>query len=132
MSFSRKTFVLITISTLAILIDGSKQVSQSETCPFESMAMFRTCSFEVFGRVQGVYFRKYTQDQARNLHLVGTVQNTSKGTVIGVIQGTRENIETMKIWLRTTGSPSSKIERVEFTEERDIDAMTYTSFDIVR
>ena len=102
-------------------------------CPVdESFLMFRTCAFEIFGRVQGVYFRKHTVDEARRLQLVGTVRNTRQGTVLGVMQGSPTNIEVMKVWLRETGSPMSRIERAVFTDERDIPTLDYTSFEILR
>uniref|UniRef100_A0A8C0JDX5 Acylphosphatase n=1 Tax=Chelonoidis abingdonii TaxID=106734 RepID=A0A8C0JDX5_CHEAB len=43
--------------------------------------------YEVFGKVQGVFFRKYTQAEGKKLGLVGWVQNTEDGTVQGQIQG---------------------------------------------
>jgi len=43
--------------------------------------------FEIFGKVQGVSFRAYTAEQAQSLGLVGYVQNTLRGTVIGKAQG---------------------------------------------
>ena len=97
-----------------------------------SSLMFRTCTFEIFGRVQGVYFRKHTVDEARRLQLVGTVRNTRQGSVHGVMQGSPTNIEVMKVWLRETGSPMSRIERAVFTDERDIPKLDYTSFEILR
>ena len=38
--------------------------------------------FEVFGKVQGVFFRKHTQAEAQKLHLVGWVKNTTHKTGI--------------------------------------------------
>ncbi|XP_060575297.1 acylphosphatase-1-like [Ruditapes philippinarum] len=38
--------------------------------------------FEVFGKVQGVFFRRYTQKKAKELHIVGWVMNTHRGTVL--------------------------------------------------
>ncbi|XP_064616592.1 acylphosphatase-1-like [Liolophura sinensis] len=72
--------------------------------------------FEIFGRVQGVFFRKYTQKKATELGLAGWVRNTSQGTVQGVAQGPAPKITSMKTWLQTTGSPSSQIEKAEFKE----------------
>jgi acylphosphatase len=45
------------------------------------------CRFEVFGKVQGVFFRAFTEKQAKSLGLVGWCANTSNGTVVGVIEG---------------------------------------------
>ena len=43
--------------------------------------------FEIHGKVQGVFFRKYTKKQADKLKLTGWVMNTKKGTVVGVANG---------------------------------------------
>ncbi|MEJ1269543.1 mutL homolog 3 [Cricetulus griseus] len=43
--------------------------------------------YEIFGKVQGVFFRKYTQAEGKKLGLVGWVQNTDRGTVKGQLQG---------------------------------------------
>lgn len=44
-------------------------------------------TFEVFGRVQGVHFRKYTKREADSVSAVGWCMNTGTGTVIGEVQG---------------------------------------------
>lgn len=71
--------------------------------------------FEIFGKVQGVYFRKFTQAKAKSLSLGGWVMNTARGTVVGCVEGPQETVETMVHWLRTTGSPRSKILNANFT-----------------
>jgi len=76
-------------------------------------------NFEVFGKVQGVLFRKYAQEKAKELGLIGWVSNTEKYTVVGQAQGPKDKIELMKQWLSKEGSPSSKIEKFEFTEASD-------------
>jgi acylphosphatase len=78
--------------------------------------------------VQGVFFRAHTADKARQLGLVGYVMNTSKGSVKGEVQGAPPAVDEMKGWLRTTGSPHSVIERAEFGEERQLEALEYDTF----
>ncbi|XP_023956051.1 acylphosphatase-2-like isoform X1 [Chrysemys picta bellii] len=51
--------------------------------------------YEVYGDVQGVFFRKYTEDQGKKLGVVGWVKNTPYGTVTGQVQGPKEKIEIM-------------------------------------
>ncbi len=58
---------------------------------------------EIFGKVQGVFFRKYTKSEAQKLDVTGWVQNTERQTVIGKAEGTSENISAFKTWLRTQG-----------------------------
>ena len=48
--------------------------------------------YEVFGKVQGVFFRKYTKKEADKLKLTGWVMNTEKGTVVGVADGEGLNL----------------------------------------
>ncbi|XP_065655690.1 acylphosphatase-1 isoform X1 [Hydra vulgaris] len=86
-----------------------------------------TVFFEVFGKVQNVFFRKYTQKNARILGLTGWVMNTKENTVVGVIQGNDENVNKMKQWLTNEGSPKSKIEKCVFREEI---ASSFNTFEI--
>ena len=86
--------------------------------------------YEVFGRVQGVFFRKYTQQKAKSINVRGWIRNTEKRTVEGEIEGTNEAIETMKTWLRKEGSPSSRIDQAVFKNEREIQEYSFTGFSI--
>jgi acylphosphatase len=45
--------------------------------------------------VQRVYFRKYTQQKAQQLGLVGWVMNTPQGTVVGEVQGHSQRVKDM-------------------------------------
>lgn len=87
---------------------------------------------EVFGKVQGVYFRKHTQKKAADLGLKGWVMNTAQGTVIGQLQGAAGAIEDMKIWLQKIGSPKSKIEKADFRNEGPINSCAFRTFEIRR
>ncbi len=84
--------------------------------------------FEVFGIVQGVSFRKHTQDTATKYGLVGWVQNTRKGTVIGTVQGPEKNVEKMKTWLASKGSPKSQIIKCDFKNEHTIQSLEFSKF----
>ncbi|KAF7670239.1 hypothetical protein LDENG_00043260 [Lucifuga dentata] len=88
--------------------------------------------YEVFGRVQGVFFRKYTQAQGSRLGLVGWVRNTQAGTVQGQLQGPRSKVKEMQEWLKTTGSPKSHIAKAEFKNEKTVDSLDHSSFKIVK
>ena len=84
--------------------------------------------FQVFGRVQGVFYRKYTKEKAKELGLVGWVRNTDSGTVSGQLQGDAKAVGTMKQWLCKTGSPHSHIEKCNFANESSIDKKTFSGF----
>ncbi|CAG9561972.1 unnamed protein product [Danaus chrysippus] len=91
-----------------------------------------TSDFEVFGKVQGVFFRKHTQKKATELGLKGWVMNTSQGTVIGQMQGSQIAIDGMKVWLQKTGSPKSRIEKADFRNEGPINTCAFRNFEIRR
>nr|XP_020512519.1 acylphosphatase-2-like [Labrus bergylta] len=84
--------------------------------------------FEIFGKVQGVCFRMYTEDQGQSLGLSGWVKNTKQGTVIGQIQGPPDQVHDMKLWLTNVGSPSSRIDRTIFSNQRDISKLEIHGF----
>ncbi|KFO97139.1 Acylphosphatase-1, partial [Calypte anna] len=89
-------------------------------------------NYEVSGKVQGVFFRKYTQAEAKKLGLVGWVQNTSHGTVQGQIQGPTVRVRELQEWLRKVGSPQSRISQAEFSNEKKITALEHKDFQIVK
>ncbi|XP_074658562.1 acylphosphatase-2-like isoform X1 [Tubulanus polymorphus] len=90
--------------------------------------VLKSVDFEVFGRVQGVFFRKYTRKTAQQHGLVGWVMNTSAGTVKGQVQGPEEKLILMKDWLKNKGSPSSWIKECLFSNERNITNLEYENF----
>ncbi|KAK4885089.1 hypothetical protein RN001_001360 [Aquatica leii] len=81
--------------------------------------------YEVFGRVQGVYFRKFTQQESKKIGVRGWCMNTDRGTVSGVMEGEESKINHMKNWLKSVGSPSSKIEKADFKNEKMIPKFTF-------
>lgn len=95
-----------------------------------SVSKLISADYEVFGKVQGVFFRKYTQIEGKKLSLVGWVMNTEKGSVQGQMQGKEEAVKKMKDWLKKTGSPKSRIDRVEFKNEIAINKLSFSAFDV--
>ncbi|XP_028575333.1 acylphosphatase-1 isoform X5 [Podarcis muralis] len=88
--------------------------------------------YEVFGKVQGVFFRKNTQTEGKKLGVVGWVQNTDYGTVQGQIQGPTVKVRQLQEWLQKTGSPKSRIDRAEFRNEKKIARLEHSDFCIVK
>nr|DBA17113.1 TPA: hypothetical protein GDO54_002608 [Pyxicephalus adspersus] len=76
----------------------------------------------------GVFFRKYTEDQAKKVTVVGWVKNTPCGTVTGQVQGSKEKVEIMKNWLQNVGSPMSRIDKAVFSNERQITNLEFSNF----
>jgi acylphosphatase len=71
----------------------------------------------ISGRVQGVFFRAYTRDQAVARGLKGWVRNLPDGRVAAVFEGDREKIDSMLVWLQA-GPQSAAVDEV-LTEWQD-------------
>ena len=65
----------------------------------------------ISGSVQGVFFRMYTQQQARALGLKGWVRNLADGRVEAVFEGPKKQVKEMIKWC-WDGSPSSCVKEV--------------------
>lgn len=72
--------------------------------------------YNVFGHVQGVWYRGSARDRARELGLRGWVRNCDDGTVETVACGEPEALEAFKSWLQE-GPSSARVDRVD---EEDI------------
>ena len=70
----------------------------------------------VEGRVQGVFFRAYTKEEADKLKLTGWVRNQSAGSVEALVEGEAEAVDRMIAWFHA-GSPMSQVTIVRVTEE---------------
>ena len=74
-------------------------------------------NIKVTGKVQGVWFRKYTKDKAGTLGLQGTVQNQRDGSVYIEVEGSNvEKLKQFTEWLYE-GSPLSEVEEVEIISD---------------
>ena len=78
-----------------------------------------------------VYFRVFTKKAADENNLVGFVQNTNAGTVIGEAEGAASDIANFKHWLEHVGSPNSSVSSVKF-ETKPITELTYSEFVVER
>ena len=68
--------------------------------------------FLVSGRVQGVYFRASTREQALRLHLSGHARNLDDGRVEVLAFGAAQAIEALAQWLED-GPPAARVAAVE-------------------
>jgi acylphosphatase len=85
-------------------------------------------AFEIYGKVQGVFFRKHTEQTAKMLRLHGWCENTSEGTVRGEAHGDTPSMRKFREWLSRTGSPKSRIDKAEFRDELE-QGTPFTKFD---
>lgn len=70
----------------------------------------------ISGRVQGVFFRAHTRDEARKRSLTGWVQNLYDGRVEAVFEGDDEGIQSMISWCRE-GPPHAAVTDVSVAGE---------------
>ena len=76
----------------------------------------------VTGRVQGVFFRAWTRDEAQTLGIDGWVRNCSDGSVEAQLEGDQEAIEELVDLIRE-GPPGARVEGVE-VEEADPEGLS--------
>ena len=65
----------------------------------------------VTGRVQGVFFRGWTSDEARALGLTGWVRNCSDGSVEGHVEGAAEDVDEL-IEIMREGPPGARVDHI--------------------
>lgn len=70
----------------------------------------------VSGKVQGVYFRASTEDEARSRGLTGWVRNNRDGEVEAVFEGEQAAVEAMIAWCHR-GPPGARVTGVTVTWE---------------
>lgn len=60
------------------------------------------------GRVQGVFFRAYTQEEAQKRSLTGWVKNLYDGKVEAVFEGEEQDVQSMIKWCHS-GPPHAVV-----------------------
>jgi len=66
----------------------------------------------ISGRVQGVFFRSETQDEAVRQNVTGWVRNLPDGRVEAVFEGEKDRVETLIEFCRR-GPSGARVTRVE-------------------
>jgi acylphosphatase len=89
----------------------------------------RTVSVVIKGRVQGVSYRAWTQGEARDRGLTGTVRNRDDGAVEAVFSGSPEAVTDM-LTLCRSGPPGARV--ADITVREHDDAPSVTGFEILR
>jgi acylphosphatase len=73
------------------------------------------CRVRVNGRVQGVFFRAWTREQARDLGITGWVRNCSDGSVAAHVQGEAEAVNRL-IALMRNGPSGARVDDLNVDE----------------
>ena len=83
----------------------------------------------VTGQVQGVWFRRNTQEKARELCITGWVRNESDGTVTVVAEGNDKLLIKLTKWLEI-GSPDANVDtlKVNWGDAKE----KLNSFDVIK
>jgi acylphosphatase len=68
------------------------------------------------GRVQGVFFRASTRDEARKLGISGWVRNLPNGDVEGLFEGDKSTVTRMLAWCYK-GPPYAVVHKVNVSYE---------------
>jgi len=81
-----------------------------------------TARFLVSGRVQGVFYRASTRNEAVRLGLAGSARNLDDGRVEVIASGADEALAALERWL-WQGPPSARVDDVkrEVAPDRDFD-----------
>jgi acylphosphatase len=80
--------------------------------------MSKSAHVSVTGRVQGVGYRAWTEEQARRRGLSGWVRNRRDGSVEAVVAGDEAAVEEMLAYF-WQGPLSARIERVEIADAQE-------------
>lgn len=75
------------------------------------------CQFHahIYGKVQGVYFRWSTREEARRLGVTGWVRNRPDGSVEALFQGPTEAVQAMLAWCGH-GPSNARVDNVQVQE----------------
>ena len=68
------------------------------------------------GKVQGVFFRDSTREEAERLDVAGWVRNTEQGTVEAVFEGEPDEVDAL-VWFMRSGPESAEVDRVDVDEQ---------------
>ena len=106
--------------------DLNKEINRSSS--FSSSEYIRVHVI-ISGKVQGVYFRKYTQDVSLQNYVYGWVKNLLNGDVECVLEGLKSNVDKVIRWCHQ-GPPNSSVDNVELKYETFTG--NFTDFKIIK
>ena len=76
--------------------------------------MEKRAEIRVKGRVQGVFYRKSTKEEAVRLGLKGFVKNNQDGTVSITAEGESRAVNLLMDWCRS-GPPAARVDAMDVT-----------------
>ena len=91
--------------------------------------MSRTVNILISGRVQGVYFRRFTLNKAKDFGIKGTVKNREDDRVEIVAQAEDDILEAFIAWCHK-GPITARVDKVEVTDMQTSEN-EFSSFEII-
>jgi acylphosphatase len=91
--------------------------------------MIRTVKIRISGRVQGVYFRRFTKNKAQDLGIKGTVKNMEDGRVEVIAQAEVNILEPFIRWCHK-GPITARVDKVELIEMQ-ANRKEFNSFEVI-
>lgn len=91
--------------------------------------MAKRCHVHITGKVQGVWFRESTRQEADRLGVKGWVQNLPDGRVEGVFEGPDEAVDALVTWCHT-GPSNARVDQVQ-VDAQDATG-EFTQFQVLR
>lgn len=86
-----------------------------------SGTILKTCHLRIRGRVQGVGFRMYLQQEAQRHGVAGWVRNRTDGSVEAVVQGPAAAVDAVVAWARE-GPPSARVSELDVSDHTNDEA----------
>lgn len=100
------------MTTLPVFTKEDAAAAIAHPLPMEASRYIYTYRIFVSGRVQGVFYRKYTALKATELGVTGFVRNLPDGRVEILAEGTTAQIGALETWCHR-GSPKAQVTAVE-------------------
>lgn len=97
-------------------INLNDEINDTSSSSFISSSDYIRVHLVISGKVQGVYFRKHTQDVSLQNYVYGWVKNLSDGDVECVLEGLKSNVDKVIRWCHQ-GPPNSRVDNVEIKYE---------------
>ena len=117
MQFS--SFLVALVLCFQCIALGAAESSPPQAPPgWRMVDRFYGFRFEIHGNVQGVWFRKSTQEKADELACFGWVQNTAANTVVGEARCGKRAGPQLQQWLEH-GPSSASVSRADFKVYKD-------------
>jgi len=85
----------------------------------------------ITGRVQGVGFRHFTRQNARELGISGWVKNLKNGEVEAVLEGDVKNVDEMMKRLKS-GPVAARVDELNEVERKEISDQSFDGFTVKR